>query len=730
MQKTHLLIGLVLGVVAFGAYGFAADANVPEINVPLYVDIAPGTQPPAGWPVTTGVPFKDGWLRTLDGLQVQTPDGKAVPVQFLVRGRYPKSGCVRWLGVDFQLLPGVEQYRLVRVVQTGPSSPSPVHVTTVDDGLIVTTGALKAEIPKRGGMLRRVWLDNRLVVEQSPNDGNWLTTVQGERFTGSADPESHATVELKGPFHTVIRVEGRYIDAAGKSCCRWAARLHFFAGRPYIQITHTFTWIGKPDELKIRDLALSFGLKQPAETAMADKSFEIGADAVARPIGKGRMLSLLQDQHRHWGHGDSHYGILAGDPNEPDEIVTDKRAGSWISAGGVTLVMRELWQQFPKELRAAPDRLTAYLWSSNGQADVFDLSYEGLERFWGPPIVEQFNEPARRQAHLAAKQRPATNDPTGMAKSHDLLLVFHEDEPAPSDCAQLADAFDRPPLVLPDSEWTFRSDVVGRLAPRDPQRFPEHEAWIDRVWKDTFNVNDDWGDYGFYSYGAGPHQAYTIVDGRAVASVWRYTTGVEYGFGKGAWLGYLRSGDRRFYETAAAHTRYLNDVMLCHETGEYRHKGNWAWYSGTSTIPWTGPAMLDWSRANGHHRSFGMFIEHAFLHYYLTGDSRSLEVVQEYAAALKKYITSNEDWAKKFVDEMNDSGSRWAFQRLDELAVLYEQLGDPWFLDESIKLAGALLDLSRSTGDCRAENRSSSRFTSSIRAQICSATCGTWTVRR
>ncbi len=197
-------------------------------------------------------------------------------------------------------------------------------------------------------------------------------------------------------------------------------------------------------------------------------------------------------------------------------------------------------------------------------------------------------------------------------------------------------------------------------------------------------MNDDWGDYGFYSYGAGPHQAYTIVDGRAVASVWRYTTGVEYGFGRGAWLGYLRSGDRRFYETAAAHTRYLNDVMLCHETGEFRHKGNWAWYSGTSTIPWTGPAMLDWSRPNGHHRSFGMFIEHALLHYYLTGDSRSLEVVREYAAALRKYISSNKDWAKKFVDEMNDSGSRWAFQRLDELAVLYEQFGDPWFLDQSI----------------------------------------------
>jgi len=51
----------------------------------------------------------------------------------------------------------------------------------------------------------------------------------------------------------VIRVDGRYVDDDGNPSCRWTARLHFYAGQPMIGITHTFTWIGNVDQLKIRD---------------------------------------------------------------------------------------------------------------------------------------------------------------------------------------------------------------------------------------------------------------------------------------------------------------------------------------------------------------------------------------------------------------------------------------------------------------------------------------------
>ena len=57
--------------------------------------------------------------------------------------------------------------------------------------------------------------------------------------------------------------------------------------------------------------------------------------------------------------GKSHFSILADEPGEPQELESGEKAGSWVHAGGVTLVLRDLWQQFPKELRAESDRLTA-----------------------------------------------------------------------------------------------------------------------------------------------------------------------------------------------------------------------------------------------------------------------------------------------------------------------------------------------------------------------------------
>lgn len=144
------------------------------------------------------------------------------------------------------------------------------------------------------------------------------------------------------------------------------ARLHFYAGRPEIGLTHTFTRLGRSDQFKIRDLAISFGLARAATEAAADRSDETATEPVRRPLQAGEMLSLLQDEHWHCGHGENHFGILAGKPGQPVEVAGGEKAGAWVGVSdgrlGVTLAMRELWQQFPKELRAEPNRLIVPSW--------------------------------------------------------------------------------------------------------------------------------------------------------------------------------------------------------------------------------------------------------------------------------------------------------------------------------------------------------------------------------
>ncbi|MBC8875577.1 MAG: hypothetical protein H8E44_39625 [Planctomycetes bacterium] len=680
----------------------ATGKEIPDTpkSISLQINSIPGIGTPSGYPITTGVPFANGQLSEaqLRRLRLFGPGGEPMPMQFDVRGRYLRSKDVRWLGVDFQLEPGVGDYRLEMTGGPGPSHPTPIRVDSTDDALVVTTGELKAEIPKVGAMLRRVWLAGELVLEQGPQDGNWLTTLDGQLHREVAEK---AAIELNGPLHATIRVDGRYVDPEGDPSCKWTARLHFFAGQPAIQIDHRFTWIGKAEELKIRDLAISFGLKQPATEAAADGSDAPTGEPVERPLAQGQMLSLLQDEHRHWGHGNSHFGIYHGPLDKPKELAMGQRAGSWVGVSdgqrSVTLALRDLWQQFPKELRAEPSRLTAYLWATHERALPLDLTFDNLEKFWGEPMLAQLNgQGPNAEFYQRQRQRgDQVADPTGMAKSHDLLLVFGNGGAGWAG-GRLAKVFDSPPLVRPDPKWTTQSNVVGRMWPRDPERFPELEKWIDRTWTELVTILDDWGDYGFFSYGDGPHQTYRFVDGRAIASPWRYTQSAEYGVHKAAWLAWLRGGHRQIYDYAVAHTRFFNDVYTSHEDTPTRWKG----YGGSGTVPWIGVAnpIIE---PHGPQRVFGLFLDHALFHFYLTGDQRAMDAVRDQAHHWKPFLKQNPDWARQFVAQMNNSLSRWIFHRLDDFVTLAEALEDPYYSELAKALLDVLVDLDDSGGIVR-----------------------------
>lgn len=685
---------------------FAPPPRPAPLRVPIEVGTAPDVAPAAGTPVTAGVPFAEGWLASPDGLRLETESGEPVPAQLSVRGAWPRTGGVRWLGVDFALAPGATRYALVADEGgAGPAPESPVRVEETPEAFFVSTGELRAEVPRRGGLLRRAWWRGELALEQ--DESNWLTHLaDGRRFSDRGDAEARAELELAGPLHVVIRVEGRYRGGPQDPAPRWIARLHFHAGRPTIGITHTFVWVGGADALQIRELALGFRLARPATRAAVDQGVQPGDGAVEAALRGGRRLALVQERHFAWGAGESRFVILSGLPQKIDTVASGARAGAWIDAGdgrtGVSLALRDLWRQHPKELRADAESLTAFLWSGSGASPPLDLRFDALEKLLGPVLSAQLRRPPHR-ADWDRFRDPRWHDPTGFAKTHDLQLAFHDGDWRTGGVEALADAFDREPVALPDPHWTDASRVLGRLAPRDPAAFPELEARIDRVWGDVLALVEDFGDHGFFGFGSGPHHAYEIEGGRAVASPWRFTGGVEYDFARAVWAAWLRSGERAYRDLATAHSRYLNDLVLCHEDSPSRRRGDWFWSSGVAVIPWGGAYPEKDARgpetpALGVLASFGFSIEHALHAWYLTGDARSLEVAREYAAALKAAVSSRPGWAESTVAHMNTQKSRHAFQRMEELAVLWEQLGDPWFREEADRLARLLLAPADATG--------------------------------
>ncbi len=698
------LLGFLLAIL-LGASAACADEPRPLARIPLQVNTAPGTRPPAGWPVSTGIPFAEGQLtdQQIGALRLATDAGRVIPAQFEVRGRYPRSKSIRWLGVAFQLQAGSKHYRLMLEGGPGPklAQPAqPVRVAKEDDAFLVTTGDLKVEIPRRGGMLRRVWLKGELVLEQKAGHGNWLTTTKGARHS---EQGLQAEIEREGPLHSTVRVTGRYVDDQGRPSCKWSAALHFYAGRPEIEITHTFTWVGHSDDLQIKDLALTFGLKEPATSAMVDKTHEIGDGAHEGALKDGGMLSLLQDDLWHHGHGQNHFAISAGTPEQPREIAQGERGGCWISGTGarhsVLLAFRDLWQQFPKELRVTPGEMTAYLWSTKGRAPAFDLRPAAMGAFFGKDFSQFLQQEQWITNRLANR---LYQDPTGMAKTHDLLLRFEPRTAAGADLQAQADAFDNVPLAYPDPEWTWRSGVAGNLGPKDEARFPEIEQALDHEWDLALGAVAAWGDYGFLFHGDGPHQSYLRTqDGVLRATPHRF--GSCYGISKAAWLAYLRGGERRLHEYAFAHSRFFNDVCFSHENTASRIKGD---ASLALPLPWVGWPMdqKDFMtgkhpvKANYHPIGFTFYVEHALFYYYLTGDPRGLEIVKDYAGALKEHISSIPNWDKLVAGYVGAEWSRGFAHRLGDLVVLYEQLHDPWFLDQAHRVARHLIDLDRPAG--------------------------------
>jgi hypothetical protein len=659
-----------------------------EIRVPLRVDVVKGQALPRGWPVTTGVPFRDGQLtdQRLGLLQLHTESGKPVPAQFEVRGRYLKSKAVKWLGVSFPLEPGVQGYLLRADASAAPVHPERVRVEEAGHGFRVRTGAFKVEIPGIGAMLSRAWLGEEVLMEQRPGDGNWFVTVDGNRYQERAEK---ATLERSGPLHATVRVDGRYVDSRNNPSCKWTARLHFYAGRPEIGITHTFSWIGNPGALKIRDLAISFGLKQRYSRAAADASDTDSGQLVTASLDAKNPFSLLQDTYWRLGHGENHFGVYLGDK----ALRQGERAGSWVGLAegcrAVTLVLRDFWQQFPKELEARPDRLSAYLWRTRGQALPLDLSFNGLQSLLGPVLLETYRTQTKSQYEQLGRS-PEMLDPTGMAKTHDLLLAFHSAGTglSPSEAGKV---FDDPPLVLPDPQWTYRSGVVGPLWPKDPQRFPEWEKRIERTWRDVFEVIDDWGDYGFIYYGDGPHYTYRFSqEGRPVADVMRYT-GIDAWVQYVAWLAYLRSGDRRYFRYAHAHTRFLGDVCASHADTEHR----WIGLTGCHVIPWYAVGM---GRFRGRPMggpgplvAYGLFPDHVLFAFYLTGDHRHMDVARAYGHHWKRFFRDRPGWKQEAVATANGHLSKMNFARLQDLAVLAEGLEDFVLLDEAKAMARLLL---------------------------------------
>ena len=603
---------------------------VPGQRIPVAIDLPSEVEPVESWPVTFGVPFAAGVLWDADALSLVDDRGRKVPSQKEVTGLWAKEGSIQW--VRFDALVSSQRKYHVEVAATGPdvNPATPLVLTEKGDKVELATGLARYVLGKGPSPIEEVWLGASRVAASRGTRGLYVVDQNGAPASASADGET-MEIESRGPVAACVRFEGFYVTKNGEPLAKHITRVEAFAGRPFARITHTLILTNDTNKVWFKDIGWEFAVEPGANpSAVFNISREDWRKSVAQPLSPQVPTAyLFQDRHFALGHGANHWSMCKLDAgNQPATVLEGEECGDWFMLsgenGGLAFGCREAARQHPKEFEATRDRIVLHLFSGRG-GEQLDFRAPALVKRWG---LEEAGMPKPTVEVEAIKGY--MSNAIGWAKTHALLILPVGRGKTPDSVAETSRLHTRPVYATPAPEWTYHTEVFGRLHPRDARRFPEAEKFIEDTFRLWEKRNDDWGDYGFVDYFTGPHQQYAGKN----ATFYRYSPLWTYTLRGDLWKLYARSGDRDIRAYAEATTRTFGDSVIAHWPGRGKAKGLFLCAGGgRMELPfyWEGSPMMSLESTSD------MII---FLSlYHLAGDRRGRDIVLGYAEGIKSFWT-------------------------------------------------------------------------------------------
>lgn len=293
------------------------------------------------WPLTFGVPFPAGALIDPGSVTVTMERGVSEPVQTRVLSRWV-DGSVRWLLVDTQVTLAPRASLRLRVDKG--RAPAPATRLRVDDGseaIAVDTGAIRFQVPRKRFAIVE---DLRPAGDSGAAAGPMSAALLVDGQSAVAQPPREVRVLENGPLRARIELRGEH----GRGF-DYVLRIDAYAGQPFLRVFHTFIdKSGRTYSAMSRlgvELALDIGGAHHYAAGVES------SDVAAGSLGD-RPLRLAQIDESTYRIGDAERrGKLAG----------------WVELRGkkaaAGLAARWLWQEYPKAIELAPDRLVYDLWA-------------------------------------------------------------------------------------------------------------------------------------------------------------------------------------------------------------------------------------------------------------------------------------------------------------------------------------------------------------------------------
>ena len=636
------------------------------------------------WPVTMGVPLPEGKLKPGFGWRLADAQGREAACQVKPVGWWRRTASVQWVTVRFVAVPG-RSYTLELGEGLKPAEPKhPIRVAEEGEALTVTSRHLRAQFARTGPCaLAQLKVDGRRLLKAQGRPANYFLDQHGRRHAAEGESEGREiVVEDRGPFHAAVRCSGSYVGPDGRKAARYRTRYHFVAGVPFVKIQHAFLVLTDTQNLQFRDLAyaLPITLSTEARAVSFDSSGLFAGQVVAKEWDSGtRLLSMAQETFRHYGQDESRFRVYETSRDGERVQFSGDQGGQYADVstpdGGLTVGLRWLWQQFPKEIEIARDAAVVHLWSPRG--GLLDFRVKGCTEFWGEELFEFWKEADQRKrvAKFAANSEGYDNA-KGLEKSHEMWIWPRSESVPAEQIAEFGRLIEQPVLAIAEPAWNCASGVFGPISPRNPSAAPEAEGLLKKMLSRRREAADAFGDYGWWAFGQNDHAAYVShkfredAPAKLLATPYRFTH-ATYGHLRSMWALYYRSGDREIYEYLLPRLYCLLDIRVKHVDDERWQRGCWAGYP-SMPIPW-------WSHDTYFFNTIDFSLKEALWAYYATGDERWREWADTWVAASRKF-TDKAGWPKWYVDETYSgytaSWARGVHFFLNSLTCAYAHCGD------------------------------------------------------
>ena len=584
-----------------------------------------GDVPQTDKPVSFGMPFNRGELKTGDAVALSTDKGEKIAVDCWPMAYWP-DGSVKWGAVAGIIPAGTETLKFEKknvskaeaysTFASGEttsaknkkkkSSANMLDVRETSSGFSISTGEVTAYISKTGTALIDSLLHNDIKVGGaayligSTQNAPAVEGVGSISFRNFKSRITEVIPERTGEQRATIRIKGVHRDTeSDREWLPFDMRLYFYAGSAQIGMVHNFIYDGEQTEDFIRSLGIRFEVPMRDELYNRHVAFACAEGGVwsepVKPLVGRRILTLdgdktwqkqqmegkripayekFDDYNRNlidnWASWDSYrLSQLSADAFSVRKRANDNNP--WIGTFSGT---RAEGYAFAGDVTGGMAVCLHDFWESYPSAIQIDGARTETATltawFWSPDAepmdLRHYDNVAHDLNASYEDVQEGMSTPFGIARTHSLTIDVKEGYKGKENFAENAATVTANSRLMPTPEYLYSRKAFGVWSLPDHST-PFREKVEDRLdtYMDFYHKaieQNKW--YGFWNYGDVMH-AYDPV-----RHEWRYDVGgyawdnTELASNMWLWYNFLRSGDPKAWKMAEAMTRHTAEVDVYH----------------------------------------------------------------------------------------------------------------------------------------------------------------------